>query len=55
MELDILKTIHYKIPAPSVLDFLKIQLKEVLNIGHMGNTSLKKEEKENMPTTSDCE
>lgn len=30
MELDIVKTIHYKISAPSVLDFLKIQLKEVL-------------------------
>jgi hypothetical protein len=54
MELEILKTIHYRIPAPSVLDFLKIYLKEVLEIGHLGNTSLKKEEKEAMPTNSDC-
>lgn len=53
MELKILKTIHYKIPAPSVLDFLKDYLKEVLLIGHIGNTSLKKEEKEALPTNSD--
>lgn len=54
MELEILKTIRYKIPAPSVLDFLKVYLKEVLDIGHLGNTSLKKEEKDAMPTSSDC-
>jgi len=54
MELEILKTIRYKISAPSVLDFLRVYLKEVLNIGHQGNTSLKKEEKEAMPTNSDC-
>ena len=48
MELKILKAIHYKIPAPSVLDFLKGYLKEVLDIGHIGNTSLKKEEKEEL-------
>ena len=29
-------------------------MKEVLDIGLMANTSLRKEEKENMPTTSDC-
>ena len=46
MELEILKSIHYKITAPSLLDFLKINLKEVLDIGHLGNTSLKKEEKD---------
>jgi hypothetical protein len=34
LELDILKTIKYKIPAPTVLDFLKIYLKEVLGISH---------------------
>ena len=34
MELQILKEIHYKIPAPTILDFLKIYLKEVLGIGH---------------------
>jgi len=53
LELDILKQIHYKIPAPTVLDFLKIYLKEVLGISHFGNTSLKKEEKEAIPTSSD--
>jgi len=54
MELEILKTIHYRIPAPTVLDFLKVYLKNVLEIGHQGNTSLKKEEKEALPTNSDC-
>ena len=53
MELEMLKTIHYKIPAPSILDFLKINLKEVLDIGHLGNTSMKKEEKDALPTNSD--
>ena len=53
LELDILKHIHYKIPAPTVLEFLKVYLKEVLNISHLGNTSLKKEEKEALPTSSD--
>ena len=53
LELDMLKQIHYKIPAPTVLDFLKIYLKEVLEINHHGNTSLKKEEKEAIPTSSD--
>jgi hypothetical protein len=54
MELKILKTIHYKIPAPSTLDFLKQYLKEVLDIGHTGNTSLKADEKAAIPTNSDC-
>jgi len=54
MELEILKTIHYRISSPSILDFLKVNLKEVLNIGHLGNTSLKKEEKDALPTNSDC-
>ena len=53
LELDMLKQIHYKIPAPTVLDFLKIYLKEVLEINHHGNTSLKKEEKEAIPTSSE--
>jgi hypothetical protein len=55
MELEILKTIHYKIPAPTVMDFLKVYMKEVLEIGHLGNTSLKKEEKDSFPTNSDCQ
>ena len=53
MELRILKSIQYKVSAPSVLDFLKCYLKEVLDIGHLGNTSLKKEEKESLPKDSD--
>lgn len=53
LELDILKAIRYKIPAPTVLDFLKVYLKEVLGIGHPGNTSLKKEDKEKIPTNSE--
>lgn len=53
LELDMLKTIKYKIPAPTTLDFLKVYLKEVLGIGHQGNTSLRKEEKEALPKDSD--
>lgn len=30
LELDILKSINYKIPAPTVLDFLRVYLQEVL-------------------------
>ena len=54
MELEILRTINYRIASPSILDFLKIYLKEVLGIAQLGNTSLKKEEKEALPTNSDC-
>lgn len=53
LELDILKTIKFRIPAPTVLDFLRIYLQEVLEIGHMGKTSLTAEEKANIPTSSD--
>ena len=52
LELDILQTINYKIPAPTVLDFLRVYLQEVLGIGHVGKTSLTAEEKEQVPTTS---
>ena len=41
-ELKLLKAIHYRIAAPSVLDFLKVYLRFVLDIEHMGNTSLTK-------------
>jgi hypothetical protein len=34
MELEMLKTINYRISAPTVIEFLKINLKEVLDIGH---------------------
>ena len=52
LELDILQSIDYKIPAPTVLDFLRVYLQEVLIIGHMGKTSLTPEEKEALPTCS---
>jgi len=52
LELDILKAINYKIPAPTVLDFLRYYLQEVLSIGHVGKTSLTAEEKENVPKSS---
>ena len=41
-ELKLLKAIHYRIAAPSVLDFLKVYLRFILDIEHMGNTSLTK-------------
>ena len=44
LELDILKAIEYKIPAPTVLDFLRVYLQEVLGIGHVGKTSLTAEQ-----------
>jgi hypothetical protein len=43
-----MKAIDYKIPAPTVLDFLKNLLLLVLDIEHMGKQSLKKEEKERL-------
>lgn len=52
LELDILKSINYQIPAPTVLDFLRVYLQEVLGIGHVGKTSLTAEEKEKIPTSS---
>ena len=51
----ILKVINYRIPAPTVLDFLRVYLKEVLKIGHQGKSSLTKEEKDNIPTSSDTQ
>ena len=44
LELDILKTIDYKIHAPTVLDFLKVYLHEVLNIRDESRTESKKKE-----------
>ena len=55
MELEILKTIHYKIPAPSILDFLKVYLRQILQIQHFGNKSLTQNDKDELPTNSDCE
>lgn len=39
LEMDILKTIKYRIPAPTSHDFLKYYLKQVLNIGRSGKSS----------------
>ena len=33
LEMDILRAISYKIPAPTILDFLKFYMKQVLDIG----------------------
>merc|ERR1712151_196214 len=53
LELDILQSINYQIPAPTLLDFLRVYLQEVLAIGHAGKTSLTKEEKEKLPKNSE--
>jgi len=47
LEMDILKTINYKIPAPTSLDFLKVYLKDVLNI------TISKSTAETKTTTTD--
>ena len=39
LEMDILKAIHYRIPAPTSLEFLKVYLKDVLDIGQCGKSS----------------
>ena len=36
LEMDILKTINYRIPTPTSLDFLKVLLKQTLQIGKPG-------------------
>lgn len=41
LEMDILKTIKYRIPAPTSLDFLKYYLKQVLGIGRSGKSGQK--------------
>ena len=46
LELKILGVIAYKIPAPTLLDFLKIYLKDVLDIGVSGRTAQKELEGE---------
>ena len=52
-ELDILKAINFDMNIPTVLDFLRYYLYEVLCIGHKGKTSLKAEKKEAFPKSSD--
>jgi hypothetical protein len=36
LEMEILKIINYRIPAPTSIDFIKVYLKEVLGIGSVG-------------------
>lgn len=57
LEMEILKSINYKIAAPTSLDFLKVYLKQVLNIGKCGksaaananSSSNEKDKKEEIP------
>jgi len=44
LELDIMKAIHYKIHAPTVLDFLKVYMVDVLGIEILNKTETKKKE-----------
>jgi hypothetical protein len=39
LEMEVLKVINYRIPSPTSLDFLKVYLKWVLNIGKSGKDS----------------
>lgn len=38
LEMEILKVINYRIPAPTSYDFLKVYLKEVMGIGSIGKS-----------------
>ena len=53
LEMDVLKVINYRIPAPTSLDFLKVYLKEVLNIGKCGKSSSKLEKKDSNAMQTD--
>lgn len=46
LEMDILKVINYRIAAPTSLDFLKVYLKLVLNIGKCGKSQSKDKKEE---------
>ena len=48
IELDIMKVIQYQIHAPTVLDFLKVYLVEVLGI-QIKNRSITKKKEEEAP------
>lgn len=48
LEMDILKVINYRISAPTSLDFLKVYLKQVLNIGKCGKTSAKDKKEDSL-------
>jgi hypothetical protein len=52
LELDIMKAIGYKIHAPTVLDFLKVYLVEVLSIEIQNRTETKKKEERALASNS---
>ena len=52
LELDIMKAIGYKIHAPTVLDFLKVYLVEVLSIEIQNRTETKKKEERALAANS---
>lgn len=52
LELDIMKAIEYKIHAPTVLDFLKVYLVEVLSIEIQNRTETKKKEERALAANS---
>lgn len=54
-ELKMILKLNYKISVPTILEFLKNYLKDVLGIDHLGKTSLTAEQKEALPKDSDTE
>lgn len=51
LEMDILRVIKYKIPAPTSLDFLKVYLKQILNINLAKSSKEKETKKEDIKTS----
>jgi hypothetical protein len=52
LELDIMKAIHYKIHAPTVLDFLKVYMVDVLGIEILNKSETKKKEESALKANS---
>lgn len=55
LELEIMKAIEYKIHAPTVLDFLKVYLVEVLGIEITNRTETKKKEERALAANAQSE
>ena len=55
LELEIMRAIDYKIHAPTVLDFLKVYLVEVLGIEIMNRTETKKKEESALAANAQTE
>lgn len=55
LELDIMRAIEYKIHAPTVLDFLKVYLVEVLDIEIQNRSETKKKEERALATQNQTE